>query len=247
MKRYLYACAMCQSMFCAIPCPWKVWEEKARPLILLFLPVVGLEIGLLWAGLAWLCRWLALPPLVAGLLLSGYPYLVTGFLHLDGFMDVTDAVRSWRDLEKRREILKDSHVGSFAVIGVVLLLLAGFALLSSGTGDFRILIFVPIVSRCCSALAVTVLRPMNTSQYAGSFREGISKAQPIAFSVILVLAVAGGFLICGKYGFALLGGIAGHALALNRGFRSLKGMNGDISGYALTLSELAAVAVYTLL
>lgn len=247
MKRYLYACAMCQSMFCAIPCPWKVWEEKARPMILLFLPAVGLEIGLLWAGLAWLCRWLALPPLAAGLLLSGYPYLITGFLHLDGFMDVTDAVRSWRDLEKRREILKDSHVGSFAVIGVVLLLLAGFALLSSGTGDFRILIFIPIVSRCCSALAVTVLRPMDTSQYAGSFREGVSKAQPIAFSVILALAVAGGFLLCGKYGLALLGGIVGHALALNRGFRSLKGMNGDISGYALTLSELAAVAVYALL
>mgnify|MGYP003392776405 FL=1 len=50
-----------------------------------------------------------------------YPYLVTGFLHLDGFMDVTDAVKSWRDLERRREILKDSHVGSFAVINLVLL------------------------------------------------------------------------------------------------------------------------------
>ena len=42
-------------------------------------------------------------------------------------MDVTDAVKSWRDLEKRRAILKDSHVGSFAVIGLCLLMLSQFA------------------------------------------------------------------------------------------------------------------------
>ena len=88
--------------------------------MLLFLPAVGLEIGAIWALLAWLCRYLALPAPVAGVALGAYPFVVTGFIHLDGFMDVTDAVRSCRDLARRREILKDSHVGSFAVIGAVL-------------------------------------------------------------------------------------------------------------------------------
>ena len=55
MKRIVHAFFMCQSMFCAIPCPWQVWDEKARDRMLLFLPLVGLEIGALWATLAWGC------------------------------------------------------------------------------------------------------------------------------------------------------------------------------------------------
>ncbi|MBR6573373.1 MAG: adenosylcobinamide-GDP ribazoletransferase [Clostridia bacterium] len=246
MKTYLHAFAMCQSMFCAIPCPWKVWDEQARGKMLLFLPLVGLEIGLIWVILAQICRLFALPTLVTGLILAVYPYLVTGFLHLDGFMDVTDAVKSWRDLERRREILKDSHVGSFAVINLVLLVVAQFALFSSAAdeADSLILLFVPAVSRCCSVLAVTGLKPMSTSQYANREKQ---TSHLIVTALLLCVFVTAGFLLCGKYGFALLGCLAGYGLALRRGYRSLEGMNGDISGYALTLGELCAVAVYALL
>lgn len=246
MKTCLHAFAMCQSMFCAIPCPWKVWDEQARGKMLLFLPLVGLEIGLIWVILAQICRLFALPALVVGLILAVYPYLVTGFLHLDGFMDVTDAVKSCRDLERRREILKDSHVGSFAVINLVLLVVAQFALFSSAAdeADSLILLFVPAVSRCCSALAVTGLKPMSTSQYANREKQ---TSHLIVTALLLCVFVTAGFLLCGKYGFALLGCLAGYGLALRRGYRSLEGMNGDISGYALTLGELCAVAVYALL
>ena len=41
--------------------------------------------------------------------------------------------------------------------------------------------------------------------------------------------------------------MVGYCLALHRGYRSLEGMNGDIAGYALTIGELCAVAVYALL
>ena len=243
MKTYLHAFAMCQSMFCAIPAP-QVWDEKAKDKMLLFLPIVGLEIGAIWAGIAWVCRLLNLPALVTGLILSAYPYIVTGFLHLDGYMDVTDAVKSWRDLERRREILKDSHVGSFAVIGVALLLIAQFAFFASGAGDFHILIFVPAVSRCCSALAVTGLKPISTSQYADQKKP---KSHMIALSIMLCIFLAAGFLLCGKYGFALIGCLVGFGLALLRAYRSLAGMNGDIAGFSLTIGELCAVAVYALI
>ena len=246
MKTYFHAFAMCQSMFCAIPCPWKVWDEQARGKMLLFLPVVGLEIGFLWVILVQICRFLALPALVTGLILAIYPYLVTGFLHLDGFMDVTDAVKSWRDLERRREILKDSHVGSFAVINLVLLVVAQFALFSSAkeTANSFILLFVPAVSRCCSTLAVTGLKPMATSQYANREKQ---TSHLIVTALLLCAFVAAGFLLCGKYGFVSLGCLAGYGVALCHGYRSLEGMNGDISGYALTLGELCAVAIYALL
>ena len=245
MKTYLHAVAMCQSMFCAIPAP-QVWDEKAKDKMLLFLPIVGLEIGLIWAGLAWLCRLLNLPTMLTALVLSAYPYIVTGFLHLDGYMDVTDAVKSWRDLERRREILKDSHVGSFAVIGIVLLVVAQFAVFASAPADanYFILIFIPAVSRCCSALAVTGLKPMSTSQYADQSKP---KSHMVVLTVMLAVFLAAGFLLCGKYGFALVGGLIGYGLALRRGYISLVGMNGDFSGYALTLGELAAGAVFALL
>ncbi len=247
MKRYLRAYGMCRSMFCAIPSPYQGWDEEARPLMLLFLPLVGLELGLYWAAAAWLCRFLALPVAVTGLVIAALPYLLSGFIHLDGFMDVSDAVGSCRSLERRREILKDSHVGAFAVIGVGLLLIASFAFGVSGSGNVWILVLVPVVSRCCSALAVTVLRPMSTSQYAGSFREGVSRGQVVTLAVMLAVTVAVGFLIFGTQGFVLLAGLLGYVLALRKGFTSLEGMNGDISGYALTLSELAALALWALL
>ena len=245
MKTYLHAFAMCQSMFCSIPAP-QIWDEKAKDKMLLFLPIVGLEIGLIWAGIAWLCRFLQLPALVTGLILCAYPYIVTGFIHLDGYMDVTDAVKSWRSLERRREILKDSHVGSFAVIGTVLLLIAQFALFASApeNANYLVLIFMPAVSRCCSSFAVTGLKPMSTSQYAEQKKP---KSHIVVLLVMLCAFVTAGFLLCGKYGFSLVGCLIGYGLALRRGYKSLEGMNGDISGYALTIGELCAVAVYALI
>ena len=246
MKTCFHAFAMCQSMFCSIPFPGNIWDEKARDKMLLFLPVVGLEMGVIWAFLAWLSNVLHLPVLVRGLMLSVYPYLVTGFIHLDGYMDVTDAVRSYRSLERRREILKDSHVGAFAVIGIVLLLIAQFAFMASAkeTADFLVLMFVPAVSRCGSALAVTALKPMNTSQYA---EQKMPKAHILLLTVMLILFVSAGFLLCGHYGFVLLGCLAGYGIALRSAYRSLEGMNGDIAGFCLTIAELCAVAVYALL
>ena len=245
MKKYLHAFVMCQSMFCAIPAP-QVWDEAAKDKMLLFLPILGLELGAVWAGIAWLCSLLNLPKLVAALALSIYPYIVTGFIHLDGYMDVTDAVKSWRDLERRREILKDSHVGSFAVIGVILLALSQFAFFASAPAEanYLILIFVPAVSRCCSTLAVMGLKPMSTSQYARQKKPVVHLA---VLAVMLAVFLAAGFLLCGRYGFTLLGSLAGYGYALRRAYQSLAGMNGDISGYALTIGELCAVAVYALL
>jgi len=248
VKDYGIAFSMTQSMFCALPFPCRAWKEEARSKMLLFLPVVGLEIGALWLLADWFLGYMHVPTLIGGLILCALPYLLTGFIHLDGFMDVTDAIGSWKSPEERRKILKDSHVGSFAVIGCIFLVLAGFALFASvpDTADHRILLFVPIISRCCSALAVTLLKPMGSSQYAGS-RGSTPKWHAVLLTIVLVGGIVTGFLWLGKYGFVLLGGLAGYGLALRKSYRSLEGMNGDIAGYCLTISELCAVAGYALL
>lgn len=246
MKRIVHAFFMCQSMFCAIPCPCRVWDEEARPLMLPMLPLVGLEIGALWVLLGWLTQLAGLPVLIRGLILALWPYLATGFLHLDGYMDVTDAVKSCRDLARRREILKDSHVGSFAVIGLCMLMLSQFTVFASISNDKNclILLFLPAVSRCGSALAVTALPSMSTSQYAAQKKP---TSHLVLLTGMLCLFVALGFVLCGLSGLALIGCMAGYGLALRRGYRSLEGMNGDIAGYALTISELCGAAVFALL
>lgn len=248
MKEYGMAFAMTQSMFCALPFPCHVWKEEARNKMLLFLPVIGLEIGLLWILLDWTLGLFNPSGLIYGLAMCALPYLVTGFMHLDGFMDVTDAISSWRDLEQRRKILKDSHVGSFAVVWCVFLLLAGFALFASvpAEADCRSLLLVPVISRCCSALAVLRLKPMSTSQYAQG-QDTAPKWHTAVLIIVEIGCVLAGFFFWGKYGFVLIGGLLGYGAALLRSFRSLEGMNGDISGYCLTISELCAVAVYVLI
>jgi adenosylcobinamide-GDP ribazoletransferase len=109
---------------------------------------------------------------------------------------------------------------------------------------YLILIFIPTVSRGCSALAVTGLKPISTSQYPD---QGKPKSHIVVLTIMLCAFLDAGFLLYGKYGIALIGGLIGYGLALRRAYKSLEGMNGDISGYALTIGELCAVAVYALL
>lgn len=249
MKKVFRALMMSFTMFCAIPCPFHTWDDAARPLMTLFLPAVGVWIGGLWTLLAFVLRRLSVPALIGGAALCAFPFLITGGIHMDGFLDVTDAVRSWRDRDERRQILKDPHVGSFAVLFAILLILAQFALLSSVKTDANLfaLLLIAVVSRAVAALCVTVLRPMDTSEYSGVYRKGVRKSHAAVLAVLLAAAVALGFVFLGKYGFVSLAVIAGYLLLLTRAFRSLGGMSGDVSGYAMTFAELCGIAVFALI
>lgn len=242
MKLWLYALGMCQSMFCALPFPWHGWEEKARDRMLSCLPVIGLEIGLIWFGIGHLVAALNLPKMLCAAIICAAPYFLTGFMHLDGFMDVTDAVRSYRSLERRREILKDSHVGSFAVIAVALLLLFQFAACTEITPEkLGALPLIPVVSRCCSVLAINWLPPMETSQYANR------KTHWVLPLVMLAAAIGFGFFEGISVGVTLVAVVAGFLLALHRAYHSLQGMNGDISGYCISLGELAGLCMIAII
>ena len=84
MRDWIYGFFMAWGMFLAIPCPKKIWSETARRKMLACLPFVGIVVGAVWA----LCAWLAwyLPHPLGAALCAAAPWLVTGFLHLDGFM-----------------------------------------------------------------------------------------------------------------------------------------------------------------
>ena len=245
MKQYFNAFIMCQSMFCAIPCPMKIWDENARDKQLLFLPFIGAEIGLLWFAMAKLCLFLNIPIFLTAFILAVYPFVISGYIHLDGFMDVTDAVKSYRNLEKRRDILKDSHVGAFAVIGCIILFIGQFAVFASmKLTNAAALVFIPIVSRCCSSLILNTFKKISESQYVGVSK---SKGQIVVLTAQLLLILVLSFIVCGKKAIAVLAVIAGYALALSKAYKSLEGVNGDVAGYALTTSEFCGVLVLALL
>ena len=158
---------MTWGMFLSIPCPFRRWDERARGNMMVCLPFIGAVVGGIWALTAWILERLHAPNAVAALALAALPWLTTGWIHLDGYMDVCDAVLSRRDLDTRRKILKDSHCGAFAVISLVLLALAQWSFfLSADRVALLPLALIPVATRACAGLAVVSLRPIETSQYA---------------------------------------------------------------------------------
>ena len=240
MSDWIYGFFMAWGMFLTIPCPKKIWRESARRKMLACLPLIGLIVGGIWALCAWLGSFLPQP--LAALLCAAAPWLITGFMHLDGYMDVCDAVLSRRDLETRQRILKDSHCGAFAVICLALLVLCQWAVFLSAEGiALWPLALVPVASRSCAALAVLTLRPMTTSQYSAMERGGA----PVVFAALMLAAVCGLSVLLWD-SFAPLAAAVCYWLAAWYAFRQLGGMSGDVSGFALTIAELGGAAVLVL-
>lgn len=233
---------MAWGMFLALPCPYKRWDEECRAHMLAALPLVGAIVGALWwAAGAYLFP--HLPRALGALILAALPWLLTGFIHLDGYMDVCDAVLSRRDLAQRRQILKDPHCGAFGVIALVLLVSGQWCVFFCADGAaWHVLFFLPLAGRAGAALAVLHLRSMPGSQYDKISVKGIGitaiPALFLAASVITPLLVwhSAASLVCA----------AVYWLCVLYGARQLGGMNGDISGFALSLAELAGAAVLCL-
>ncbi len=245
MRKTVTAFFMCWGMFCSIPCPYRKWDEELRPLMISMLPILGLFIGALWLLESLLLRLLGLSGLFGAALLLVTPWALSGFIHLDGFMDCCDAIMSRRDLQEKQRILKDPHAGSFAVISLIILALLEFSLFASWDWSRPLpLLLIPAVSRSCSALAVNALKPMGHSSYAGRYRENKRNAENALPLFVLAAASILSFPLGG--GAAALGAAAGSCLALMYGSRQLGGMSGDVSGYAITIGEACGVLVMVL-
>ena len=198
--KYVRGFLMAWGCFCWIPCPSKKWHEEDRTAMVAMLPLVGTGLGAITALVWWLLATLGAAPVLSGAAVTAAYFVMTGFIHLDGFMDVADAVMPRHpEMEVRRRILKDPHTGSFAAISMALMLLifaASAAALSSCWGVGALVLAATVTtSRCVSAMTVISCKPMSTSQYAtGEFDHGsrgkrFAKAVPAL--VITVLVVAG--------------------------------------------------------
>ncbi len=209
-------------------------------------PAVGWVVGAI--GALALAGALALwPPLVAAVLCTVVTVLVTGAFHEDGLADVADGLGGASTRERALEIMKDSRIGAFGAIAVVLALGLKFALLAAlaGQGAFvacAALLAAHVLSRL-APLAV-----MRASPYVGG--EG-GKSKPMADAVSgASVAVAVGWSLPAAALLVVVGGVvngvaaliaaAGVAVFMVRLLRRrLGGFTGDGLGATQQLSELA--------
>lgn len=222
----------------AIPLPAPGGEVDAQPgRAFAWFPLIGLILGLGLAGLAWGLPWLLPGPVVAPLLLGAW-VAFSGLLHLDGFIDCCDALLPPRPPERRLEILKDSRVGAFGVVGAICLLLVKAGALEAllDAGQWRLLIVAPVLGRWAMVWAAAGYPPARTEGLAVMFRAGLGRRQVLVASLLAALFVA---LAAGWAGLALLllGWLAAVGLARWTMAR-LPGLTGDVYGATCEVVEV---------
>jgi adenosylcobinamide-GDP ribazoletransferase len=201
-------------------------------------PLVGLVIGVLVSLVA--SSTIFAPDLTAFLALVTW-VMLTGGLHLDGFGDSCDALLATTTPERRLEILKDPRAGTWAVLGLVLLLLGKWLTLRTLAPVF--LIAPPIVGRCAMVIAAYVFPYARSSGLGAYFRQGLGRAQLITATGTTVISV----VIVSLYtkGFILFTLIIGVAVALGMGRwaagRLNGGLTGDVYGAICELTELVCL------
>ena len=214
-------------------------------------PVVGLIIGLILAGLSWLLG-LLLPPAVVNALLIVAMVVITGALHLDGFIDTCDGLGGHRSVDERWRIMHDSRAGAFGITGVVLLLLVKYALLNSVpvTLLMATLVIVPVVGRWAMVYAVFDYPYARPSGLGKVFKDGPNRLS-FALATITALAVATGVAWWADVAYFYL---AGAAVVLGTWVTVLlvaaylkgkfAGLTGDTYG---SINEVAEVCVLILI
>lgn len=203
---------------------------RSRP----WFPAAGLFVGLVWGGAGWLLHRMGVPTGVSAAILLATPLLLTGFLHLDGLLDSADALLGPRTPQRRLEILKDVHLGSFA-FGVGGIWMIGTWQILTQRTSFLLLLLLPVLSRASLAGWTAFFPYARSSGISSRFgdrlqlRDWILLAAWFAPCLVLfpretVVAVLCQFL-AGIFAASRLGG----------------GITGDVYGAMLCLSESAAL------
>jgi adenosylcobinamide-GDP ribazoletransferase len=131
---------------------------------------------------------------VAFLLLT-IPVVLTGGLHLDGWMDCSDAYFSYRDRKKRLEIMKDPRVGSFAVLSLLFLLAWRYLFIFESIAGFRdadyfFIMLIPFLSRLVMGSVFIFGTPAKDEGLAAYFKAALEKKDSLFYAVyVIVLAI----------------------------------------------------------
>lgn len=244
--------AVAFSLYSRIPMPMFNGKDSDMKYSLIFFPWVGIVIGGLTFAFWKLGLYLELPGIVIMLLLGLIPIVVTGGFHIDGFMDVEDARRSYADKNKKLEILKDPHIGAFAVIGLIKILLiygVGLGILVYRGDSSLVFIYslMFVISRCLSGVTAKLLPKAKKDGMLYEETKGNGHSVEVLLAVQFIVA-ASLMLLINWFSTVLM--IAG--LILNFIFYKLMvekefgGVTGDTAGYLLVTSETVMIIMLSI-
>ena len=209
-----------------------------------FYPLVGLVLGGLLLAADYLLA-LFMPPLVRLALILVLWVLLTGALHLDGFLDACDGLLGGYTPESRLEIMRDEHFGAFALAGGVLLLLVKFSSLSAITPLAPALLLAPVLGRWGMAVALVAFPYARPQGLGRAVKDNAGLRQAILatlFALIISLAVAWWWA-----DWRVLLALVSAALLVWAGarytLRRLPGLTGDIYGALNEIIELIVLLV----
>ncbi len=230
--------------FTRLPVPaWVGWSTELMNTSARWFPAVGWLVGAVGATVLWATGQL-LPAALAVVLSTAATIRLTGAFHEDGWGDVCDGFGGGWSREQILNIMKDSRIGAYGAIGIVLMLAAKFAALSSlplTEAAIALLVAHPLSRLCATALIYTMAYARDEDP------DGVSRAKPLA-----VKLSGNGMLwasLCGLAPLVLLapvqiGCVLGMALLVTvlaaRHFRRrIGGYTGDCLGAVQQLAELA--------
>jgi adenosylcobinamide-GDP ribazoletransferase len=211
-----------------------------------YFPVIGLIIGMILAGLNWSLNFV-FPHLVINILLIVTSIIITGALHLDGLADTSDGMDG-KTIEERWQIMRDSHTGSFGIVGIVCSILLKLILLAviPQIWFWRTLLVFPVLGRWAIVYAINLFPYARPSGIGKIFKE---KAR---WSILLIASVIV-FLISGLLfrwtGLIISAGviviITGVALFFKKRFAGLTGDNYGAINEIAEISALLLIVLFT--
>lgn len=250
IRRFLAAA----SLYSKLPVPQFEWKDDDLKYSLAFLPWIGAFIGAVIFALTLIPGWNDLSAPIRAALATLVPLIVTGGFHLDGFLDVQDALRSYKPREEKLEILKDPRVGAFALIGLVKLGLIWFAALTFIVDDpYYMRAFFGIFFLARAAAAWTSIG-ITKARKDGLLAAETKAADSRVYKIVKIETIVGlCYFACDAvvFGCALAALLLGVAFYRRVCLREFGGVTGDTTGYYITswgeCALLAAIAAAKLM
>ena len=207
-----------------------------------YFPLVGLALGAILAGLDFAARQ-ALPSPVVGALLVVALLVLTRAIHMEGFLDACDGLFGGYSQAERLEILRDTHVGAFAVVGGVGLLMLKWTALVGISDEIRagLLTTFPCMSRFGMVSTMAAFTYVRKQGIGAAFQVG-SNWRQVAFG--LAITTAAGGLLLGAAGLLLLGATIAVSLTLGWWIKGMVGgMTGDTYGAVNEVGEVTVLLI----
>lgn len=234
------------SMYSKIPMPKITWNKDNMRFALVFFPWVGIVCMGAVIGWHYISVRLGIGAVLRSVVFAILPILITGGIHMDGFLDTIDAVSSYQTMERRLEILKDSNSGAFAIIyGIVYMLL--YAAVWSEINNLRDIFVIAvsfIYSRSLSGFSITSFKCAKNSGLAATFSSMSDKKKAGIVLIIEALICAGAMILIDiKSGAAAVtAGIIMFFIYRHISYKMFGGITGDLAGFFLQMCEILITA-----